>query len=68
MRRLPHGGTSRPPMGRPGGAYGRALQAGPPAHWRQDDLIMQARRYDPVEMLLAPIDLVELDSDTRISN
>jgi hypothetical protein len=68
MRRLPHGGTSRPPMGRPGSAYGRAPQAGPPVHWRQGDLIMQARRYDPVEMLLGPIDLVKLDADTRISN
>jgi hypothetical protein len=55
-------------MGRPGSAYGRAPQAGPPVHWRQGDLIMQARRYDPVEMLLGPIDLVKLDADTRISN
>ena len=35
MRRLPHGGTSRPPMARPGSVYGRAPHAGPPARWRR---------------------------------
>jgi len=30
MRRLPHGGTSRPPLERPGSGYGRPLKLGPP--------------------------------------
>jgi hypothetical protein len=32
MRRVPHGGTSRPPMARPGNGYGRTLKLGPPTH------------------------------------
>ena len=67
MRRLPHGGTSRPPMTRPGSAYGRVPKAGPPEHWRQRDIVMQARRFDPIEMLLAPFDLVELEADASLS-
>ena len=29
MRRVPHGGTSHPPMERPGSGYGRPLKLGP---------------------------------------
>jgi len=30
MRRVPHGGTTRPPMERPGNGYGRRPRLGPP--------------------------------------
>ena len=30
MRRVPHGGTSHPPMSRPGSGYGRPQKLGPP--------------------------------------
>jgi hypothetical protein len=29
MRRVPHGGTTRPPMERPGTGYGRPVKLGP---------------------------------------
>jgi hypothetical protein len=34
MRRVPHGGTTRPPLARPGNGYGRPLKLGPPSQLR----------------------------------
>jgi hypothetical protein len=31
MRRVPHGGTTRPPLARPGAGYGRRQKLAPPA-------------------------------------
>lgn len=52
MRRLPHGGTSRPPLARPGSGYGRPVRTGPPASWREHDVVAAARRRDPMELLV----------------
>lgn len=69
MRRLSHGGTSRPPLARPGSGYGRPVRTGPPASWREHDLVAAARRRDPAELLGAPrleVDLtVDVDARAR---
>jgi hypothetical protein len=49
MRRLPHGGTSRPSYARPGNGYGRPVRSGPPAEWRLPDEF----RTDWCELLLS---------------
>jgi len=60
MRRPAHGATARPPMARPGSGYGRPARPGPPESWREPDVVAQARRRDPVELLLASVSDIEL--------
>jgi hypothetical protein len=48
MRRLPHGGTTRPSYRRPGNGYGRVQKPGPPSEWRLPD----EYRTDWAELLL----------------
>jgi hypothetical protein len=35
--RMPHGGTTRPQLSRPGNGFGRPVKAGPPPEWRVPD-------------------------------
>jgi hypothetical protein len=57
MRRVPRGASSAPPSARPGSGYGRPSRPGPPASWRECDLLAQARRSDPEELLVEPVDI-----------
>jgi hypothetical protein len=59
MRRLPHGGTTRPSYSRPGNGYGRPVKARPPADWRVPDEF----RTDWIELLVA----VAFDDTERLS-
>ena len=34
MRRIPHGGSTRPPLARPGNGYGRPVKLGPSSQLR----------------------------------
>jgi len=52
-RRLPHGGTTRPTLSRPGNGYGRSVRSGPVAAWRTAEVVMHARRRGPFEILLS---------------
>jgi hypothetical protein len=51
IRRPAHGATRRPPLQRPGNGFGRPLRPGPPARWRDIELIEKARAWDPSELL-----------------
>jgi hypothetical protein len=59
MRRHARGASTAPPSPRPGAGYGRAPDAGPPASWREYDLLAQARRCDPEELLVEPADVTQ---------
>jgi hypothetical protein len=48
MRRLPHGGTTRPSHARPGNGYGRTVKPRPAMEWRVPD----AHRTDWFDLLL----------------
>ena len=67
MRRLPHGGTSRPPLARPGSGYGRPVRTGPPASWREHDVVVAARRRDPMELLVGSRVTVDQTIDVDVS-
>jgi hypothetical protein len=54
-RRLPHGGTARPPFSRPGNGYGRPPKVGPPSEWRLPDEF----RTDWSELLLSVVNDAE---------
>jgi hypothetical protein len=51
IRRVPHGGTTRPSHSRPGNGFGRPVKPGPPEEWRLPD----AFRTDWAELLLAVV-------------
>ena len=69
MRRMPHGGTGRPPLTRPGSGYGRPARVGPPASWREHDIVVRARQWDPAELLFdRPLEIdvtVDVDVNAR---
>ena len=52
MRRVPHGSTTRPPMARPGGGYGRPVKLGPSNQLRAHATRTRSRNRD-FGMLLA---------------
>jgi len=47
-------------MARPGSGYGRPARPGPPDSWREREVLVQARRRDPVELLLAAVSDADL--------
>lgn len=53
MRRPAHGATRRPPLDRPGSGFGRPLRTGPPARWRDIELLTIVCAWDPSELLAA---------------
>ena|SRR2546423_14211750 len=53
IRRPAHGATRRPPFERPGSGFGRPLRAGPPARWRDIELLTTVCAWDPIELLAA---------------
>jgi hypothetical protein len=65
MRRPAHGATRRPPYRRPGNGFGRPLRPGPPARWRDVELLGTARAWDPSELLVEP-NRAEADDATAI--
>jgi hypothetical protein len=52
MRRLPHGGTTRPQLPRPGNGYGRPLKAGP-SDRLQSFAVKSRKRVRDFDWLLA---------------
>ncbi len=52
MRRLPHGGTTRPQLPRPGNGYGRPLKAGP-SDRLQSFAVKSRKRVRDFDSLLA---------------
>ena len=52
MRRVPHGGTTRPPMERPGNGYGRRPRLGPPTQ-HQAYAVKARKRVRDFSWLLA---------------
>jgi hypothetical protein len=53
IRRPAHGATRRPPFERPGSGFGRPLRTGPPARWRDVELLTIVCAWDPIELLTA---------------
>jgi hypothetical protein len=56
MRRLPHGGTTRPAMPRPGNGYGRSVKAGPSDRLQAFAVKSRTRRRDPNWLLAISLD------------
>ena len=52
MRRVPHGGTTRPPMERPGSGYGRPVKLGPSTQF-QAYAVKSRKRVRDFSWLLA---------------
>jgi hypothetical protein len=52
MRRVPHGGTTRPPMERPGAGYGRPQKLGPSTQF-QAHAVKSRKRVRDFGWLLA---------------
>ncbi len=53
MRRPAHGATRRPPFERPGSGFGRPLRPGPPARWRDVEVLATTSAWDPIQLLQA---------------
>jgi len=52
LRRMPRGGTTHPPLRRPGNGYGRPLRPGPCDPVVPPQRLVAEGRYDAVELLL----------------
>ena len=56
MRRVPHGGTTRPPLERPGSGYGRRPKLGPPTQLRAYAVKARKRTRDFSWLLAVSLD------------
>jgi hypothetical protein len=52
MRRHRRGATTAPAAPRPGSGFGRPPNPGPPASWREYDVVAQRRGWDPAQLLI----------------
>ena len=56
MRRVPHGGTSHPPIERPGSGYGRPLKLGPSTQFQAYAVKARKRARDFSWLLAVSLD------------